>query len=147
MNSIIIRQAETQDAAPFSVLSAELGYPATEQELTDRLTLLIPKEDHLVLAAELNGKVLGWLHAFAAFRVESQPFVEIGGLVVSQSDRGHGIGRKLVHEASKWAHMKGVLKIRVRSNVVRKETHDFYIHIGFEQLKAQMVFSKASDAQ
>lgn len=146
MTSVLIRLADIRDAESLAELSGQLGYPSTESELVDRLTSILRRDDHLVLVAEREAKIVGWLHAFMALWVESPPFAEIGGLVVARAERGHGIGRQLVLAATQWAHMKGVHAIRVRSNVVRKEAHDFYSHIGFRQLKAQTVFSMDIDA-
>jgi predicted N-acetyltransferase YhbS len=147
MTSVIIRPASLQDAAPVAALSGQLGYPSTEGDLAERLSSVLEKDDHLVLVAKQGGNVVGWLHAFVAFRVESSAFAELGGLVVAESARGKGIGLQLVRAASEWARGKGLQKIRVRANVARKETHDFYLHIGFKQLKTQMVFSTATDAE
>lgn len=141
MTSLLIRLAEVRNAASLAEPSAQLGYPSTESELVDRLSSVLTRDDHLVLGAESAAKLVGWLHAFMARRVESPPFAEIGGLMVARSARGHGIGRQLVFAATQWARIKGVHEIRVRSNVVRKEAHDFYFHIGFKHLKAQTVFS------
>lgn len=147
MTSLLIRPASLQDAASIAELSEQLGYPSTEQDLQDRLASLLKRSDHLVLAAVKDGKVVGWIHAFIAWRVESSAFVEIGGLVVAQSERSGGIGRRLVRAASNWAHKNGFEKIRVRSNIVRDETHQFYVHLGFEALKSQTVFSMATNGE
>lgn len=145
MTSIYVRPAAIDDAAPFSELSGQLGYPSTEADIVIRLRTILQREDHLVLAAERDGKVVGWLHAFVALQIESPPFAEICGLVVDQAVRGHGAGRQLVRAATAWAGALGLGQIRVRSNMVRKESHQFYQHLGFAQVKAQMVFSMAAD--
>jgi GNAT superfamily N-acetyltransferase len=128
-------------------LSGQLGYPSTEQDLVDRLAWVLQRDDHLVLVAQKDGRVVGWLHAFVALRIESPAFAEIGGLVVAQSERGRGLGQQLVEAAAAWARRKGLQHIRVRSNVVRTETHAFYLHLGFAQSKAQMVFTMATGVE
>jgi predicted N-acetyltransferase YhbS len=147
MPPVLLRPADTQDAAALAALSGELGYPSTDDELVERLASVLGKDDHLVCVAEMNGKVVGWLHAFVAFRIESPAFAEIAGLVVARSIRGEGLGRQLVQTASAWARLKGLQKIRVRSNVARKESHDFYTRIRFEPLKSQLVYSLTLDAE
>jgi predicted N-acetyltransferase YhbS len=147
MPPVLLRPADSQDAAALAALSGELGYPSTEDALVERLASVLGRDDHLVCVAEKDGKVVGWLHAFVAFRIESPAFAEIAGLVVARSTRGEGLGRQLVQAASAWARLKGLRKIRVRSNVVRKESHDFYTHLGFESLKSQRVFSLGTDAE
>lgn len=137
----MIRPAHPHDAAAFAELSGQLGYPATEEDLLGRLMVLCGQADHLVLAAEKQGRVVGWLHAFVAQRIESPAFAEIGGMVVDASARGQGIGQQLVRAAVAWAHAQGLSSLRVRSNVVRTETHTFYLRLGFTSSKAQKVFS------
>ncbi|HJW71323.1 MAG TPA: GNAT family N-acetyltransferase [Geothrix sp.] len=147
MPSVILRPADTQDAAALAGLSGELGYPSTEGDLVERLASVLGKDDHLVFVAEQDGKVVGWLHAFVALRIESPAFAEIAGLVVARSARGEGLGQQLVQAASAWARLKGLQKLRVRSNVARKESHDFYTRIGFEPLKTQLVYALNLDAE
>ena len=147
MTSVLIRPAESRDAAAMAELSGQLGYPSTEQDLMSRLASVLQRDDHLVLVAERGGRVVGWLHAFVALRIESPAFAEIGGLVVAQSEKGRGLGQQLVQAAATWARKKGLQHLRVRSNVVRKETHAFYLHLGFAQSKAQMVFSMTTGVE
>lgn len=141
MTPAIIRPATTLDAAAFAELSGQLGYPATEEDLLGRLMVLCGQDDHLVLAVEKDGRVVGWLHAFVAWRIESPAFAEIGGMVVDASERGQGHGQQLVRAAVAWARSKGIPTLRVRSNVVREQTHAFYRHLGFTVQKDQRVFS------
>jgi predicted N-acetyltransferase YhbS len=144
MTNTRIRPAKPQDAAVFAALSGQLGYPTTEEDLLGRLMVLCGQDDHLVLSAEKEGRVVGWLHAFVALRIESAAFAEIGGMVVDTSHRGQGLGQQLVRTASAWARIKGIATIRVRSNVVRVETHGFYVRLGFAALKSQQVFAMAT---
>jgi predicted N-acetyltransferase YhbS len=143
MSNIQIRPADTHDSTEIAKLSGELGYPSRVEDLINRLNLILQKDDHMVLAAEVDGKVVGWVHVFVAFRVESPAFSEIGGLVVTHTERGKGIGKSLVVAAANWAHKRGVGKIRVRCNLVRGDTHAFYLHLGFQKLKTQEVFTMA----
>ncbi len=46
---------------------------------------------------------------------------EIGGLIVAQSDRGSGIGRRLMQYAQQWADEQGCRSVLVRSNIVRQD--------------------------
>ncbi|WP_243302593.1 GNAT family N-acetyltransferase [Geothrix oryzisoli] len=147
MSPVSIRPARLQDAAPLADLAGHLGYPSTERDLVDRLTTMLAREDHLVLVAEKEGEVLAWLHAFVALRVESPPFAEIGGLVVAPAARGQGVGGRLVRAALAWTDQQGLGSLRVRSNEVRRETHAFYLHLGFTAAKTQRVFSRPASAE
>ena len=146
MSPLSIRPARLQDAAPLADLSGHLGYPSTELDLVERLAPMLTREDHLVLVAERGGEIIAWLHAFVALRVESPSFVEIGGLVVAPAARGHGVGGRLVREALAWTRQRGLGSLRVRSNEVRRETHAFYLHLGFTSAKTQRVFALPASA-
>jgi GNAT superfamily N-acetyltransferase len=80
------------------------------------------------------------VHVFYTIRLESGPFCEIGGLVVSKNIQGKGIGKLLVEKARKWAAERNIGKLRVRCNVVRAGAHEFYIKSGFTENKQQKVF-------
>ncbi|AXI02482.1 GNAT family N-acetyltransferase [Aquirhabdus parva] len=141
MSNVIIRKAQLGDAEILAELSRQLGYPSTVAEVLERLEAILSQLDHHVLIAEIHGQVVGWVHIFTAYRVESSPFAEIGGLVVDQNFRGKGIGLELVIQSKQWASDQGLGQIRVRSNVMREAAHRFYQRIGFEQSKTSIVFS------
>ena len=142
MEKIIIRNAEFGDLTNLTILCKELGYPAKEDQVLQRLQKLLESTTNLVLVAVERTRVIGWIHVFASFRLESDPFVEIGGLVVSSEYRNKGIGKLLVKAAEKWAHEKGFIKIRVRSRIERTDAKRFYEREGYQVKKGQNVFEK-----
>ncbi|MFB3920620.1 MAG: GNAT family N-acetyltransferase [Terriglobia bacterium] len=85
---------------------------------------------------------VGWVHVFVCHLVESDAFTEIGGLVVDEKWRGAGIGRLLVEQAEAWARAKGCTSIRLRSNIIRQEAHQFYSKLGYRIVKTQHAFTK-----
>jgi GNAT superfamily N-acetyltransferase len=136
-----IRKAKKSDASLLAILSGELGYPTTTAEMESRLEILFSKSDNGIYVAELDSLV-GWIHVAIIQSLESNPFVEICGLVVAESQRGKGIGTRLVEMAESWVQEKGYNHIRVRTNVLRKETRRFYKQVGFQSKKTQEVFDK-----
>jgi GNAT superfamily N-acetyltransferase len=106
-----------------------------------RLSHLLSDSAHAIYVAE-SDSVLGWIHVCVLEFLESGMFAEIAGMVVTQSQRGKGIGTQLVAQAEQWARAKGTVRLRVRSNVVRHETHEFYLKCGFSNKKTQKVFEK-----
>ena len=48
----------------------------------------------------------------------------------------------LVQSVAEWARTQGVLKLIVRSNPVRTESHLFYPALGFQASKTQQVYAK-----
>ena len=131
------------DAETVAGLAGELGYPSTREEIERRFRAIDGNSDSLVLVAEgPRGEVVGWIHVFGNHLLESQGEAEVGGLVVDSRARGRGIGKRLVEAAENWAREHGYVKVGVRSNTIRIETHKFYQHLGYSILKSQYKFQK-----
>ncbi|HPQ22364.1 MAG TPA: GNAT family N-acetyltransferase [Saprospiraceae bacterium] len=142
MIEIIIRSAKKNDANSITRLSHQLGYETLEETLQNRLINIIENRDNCVYVACINENIVGWIHGFYSMRVESEFFVEIGGLVIEKRFRKIGIGKKLVEKVTEWAELKNCRKVRVRCNLLRTESHEFYQKIGFEMNKIQKIFDK-----
>ena len=140
--NIRTRRAVLEDYKPLAKLSEQLGYPSHENDIKQRLSEILKKEDHCVFVALHNELVVGWTHAIRSLRIESDDFVEIGGMIIDDTHRRRGIGKLLVNEVDKWALKNNCQKVRVRSNSIRKESHAFYQKIGFKINKEQKVYDK-----
>jgi GNAT superfamily N-acetyltransferase len=138
-----IRRARPTDAASIAELSAELGYPATTQQITARLLRLLPKTKHALFVAEVPGpRLVGWIHVSAVNLIESDLRAEVNGLIVADAHRSLGAGAKLLAAAEDWARNCGCHAVNVRSNVVRERAHKFYERQGYEHYKTQKAFRK-----
>ncbi|WP_405082346.1 GNAT family N-acetyltransferase [Paenibacillus chitinolyticus] len=140
---VIYRKAVVPDAPGMARLSAQLGYPADENGLAERLQYILTLPDHVILTAEYEGEVIGWIHAHARCSLESEPFAEIAGLIVDRKFRGQGIGRTLVKRCGEWTSSAAIGRLRVRMNVNRQDAVSFYEQMGFEPVKTQRVFDKS----
>ncbi len=140
--SATVRKAAPGDAERLAALSTALGYPMTPDEAVRRLGEIADHPDHGLLVAESNGRVEGWIQVSMPRIFETPRQAEIAGLIVDETARGAGIGRRLVAAAEDWARARGCRAIRVRSNVVRERAHAFYEREGFVGLKTQRVFEK-----
>ena len=138
----VIRNAGPNDSTAIANLSRQLGYEANEIQIKNRLEALLANNGNCVFVAVENDAVIGWIHAFYSLQVESDFFVEIGGLVIDEKHRRKGIGQLLIDKINPWAISKGCTKIRVRCNTKRKESHLFYHGIGFTETKEQKIFDK-----
>lgn len=137
---IIIAPGDVAHAEQIELLSEQLGYPSTLVDIQQRITAIATSPNDVVYVALQDQQLVGWMHAFFTLRIESAPFCEIGGLVVHQDRRNKGIGALLVQQAKLWCRQRGIHSLRVRSNVLRKEAHAFYIRQGFKEVKKQSVF-------
>jgi GNAT superfamily N-acetyltransferase len=131
------------DSARLAGLAGQLGYPSTPEQIAGRLAGILTRPDQAVFVAEADGQAAGWVHVFACPTVELDLHAEVGSLVVERDQRGQGIGKALMEKAETWAGERGIHEIRLRSNVIRKEAHQFYEGLGYERVKSQFTFRKA----
>ena len=138
-----IRAASPEDAAVIAGLATQLGYPNTPEQIATRLRDVLDQPGSEVLVAlDDDGTVIGYGHVFGAHRVDSDPFAEIGALVVDETQRSRGTGAALVAAMEAWAIEQGYRELRVRSNVVRERAHKFYDRMGFGRVKRQQIFAR-----
>lgn len=141
----MIRPALPTDALAISQLSGQLGSSVPTRGTEERLGNILVQPNHCVLVAVEKEKVLGWLHAFCLPRLTSEPFAEIAAMVVDEKKRNKGIGKKLCQAAFVWAKEKGINSIRVRCNITRNDTHQFYQSLGFVEKKEQKILDLKLD--
>lgn len=134
-----IRAATDADSEAIARLMTQLGYPQDAADAQSRLDASA-KHGYAVFVADDNGAILGCIQVGAVASLESDPFAQILALVVDENARGQRIGAQLVGAAVAWAAERGYAKLRVRTNVVRKDTHRFYEREGFRLLKEQRVY-------
>ncbi len=139
-NDIKIRQLLENDYISIAELSGQLGGKIDTDEVRKQIAEITSKADHFAFVAEMNNKVVGYIHCFVAVRLTTKPFIEIGGLVVDNSERRKGIGKLLVQEVEKICDDNQ--KARVRCNSKRQSAHDFYYSLDYSLSKEQKIFEK-----
>ena len=140
---ITIRAAQENDISTMANLCAQLGYPTSENTFAQRLHDLSGHSAYTILVAlNAQGQVIGWVHAYLRWLLVVDPHIELGGLVVDETHRGLGIGEKLMDAVEIWAQNLGIQTIFVRSNILRKDAHRFYEHLGYQLTKTSGTFQK-----
>ncbi len=140
---ITVRAARAGDAPALAALSTELGYPVDTARMESRLAVVLASADDAVFVAVTEeDDPIGFVHAMERRLLVSEPFVELGGLVVAEAARLQGAGRHLAEAAARWAMGRGVGQFRVRSRQDRVAAHAFYTRCGFQIEKAQTVFRR-----
>jgi GNAT superfamily N-acetyltransferase len=143
MQGLTVRAMRPDDAVAVADLSGQLGYASSPEQMRDRLRLIGELRSGRVLVAQSReGDVIGWVHVLGVHLLESDAHAELGGLVVAESMRGHGVGRALVEAAEDWALEQGYATMRVRSNVARDRARRFYEQLGYDHIKTQNNFRK-----
>ena len=137
---MLIRRIAEADAEAIYKLSEQLGYSISIEETQENIRQINLNPAHIAFVALIHDKIIGWIHLQQTLYLESPSFVEIVGLIIDKKQRRHGIGKQLVQHAINWAGEKHSFTVRVRSNIKRKESHDFYKAIGFVEIKEQKVY-------
>ncbi len=140
-----IRFAEMDDARAIADLCVQWGYQSTKEKMLRCLQDIRNNSDHVIYVLLNDDQVIGWIHGIYSLRIESDPFVEIGGLVVDNNFRRQGSGKLLVDKIIEWSRFRNCYMIRVRCNITRKEANAFYGKIGFKEIKQQKVYDMKSE--
>jgi (aminoalkyl)phosphonate N-acetyltransferase len=74
--------------------------------------------------------------------LQSEPYGEIGGFVVSEKYRSTGIGKQLLACAERWMRERQLRRSLVRSQVKREDAHRFYLRESYARVKTSAVFEK-----
>jgi GNAT superfamily N-acetyltransferase len=130
----VIRAAEQSDAPVLSSLAAQLGYPASEQEIRVRLAGLAEFSKAVAFVAVDDGQVTGLVtgHMIRSIHV-NDPVAFLTTLIVDERHRGKGIGTRLVLAIERWAAENGCARITVTSGLQRVATHRFYENRAYER--------------
>lgn len=140
--NLVIRKITTEDSEAVSSLSGQFGYPLPAPETANQIREILDSNDNCAYVALHKEKIIGWIHAFKTRRIETETFIEIGGLVVDKNFRGLGTGKALVHKIREWCTEQKITSLRVRSNTKRLKAHRFYVSLGFKESKEQKVFQQ-----
>lgn len=142
--AVRIEPATGDHAEPIATMWGLLGYPTSSADVARRLERLDPDRNR-VWTALAGDEVVGWVHVFLSERLDQEPFVELGGLIVAPSWRGRGLGRRLMLAAEDWGRRRGCALFRIRSHEKRGEAHRFYERMGYRRVKRQQVLDKMLD--
>jgi len=135
-----IREISEEDAESVATLSTQLGYESDIKQTSERIKRINNSNENCAFVALVDGEVVGWIHGFYTLRIESDPFIEIGGLIVDEKYRNLKIGKQLIENINLWAKKHQVKKLKVRCNIKRTESHKFYERLGFKENKRQIAF-------
>jgi GNAT superfamily N-acetyltransferase len=138
--NVKIKQISIEDVPDINHLSYQLGYTISLEDSKKQIEKILGLKEHIALVALVDNIIIGWIHAFIAIRIETKPFVEIGGLVVDENFRNKSIGKKLVDAIADWCRKENIHVLRVRCNTKRSETHLFYKKLNFSETKEQKIF-------
>lgn len=128
-----LRDMTEADVPAVCGLMRELGYELTEGEVARRLHAVARHPDHLVvvLQSDEDGTVLAFLHVFERPAIEKPTEAVVQALVVTEAQRGGGLGRAMMDWVETWARQRGLASIALATHVDRAEAHIFYHRLGY----------------
>lgn len=130
--TITVRKPTSLDAAAIADLSGQLGYPATDSEIVERLSSIVRDESAVIYVAELGGRVAGVITSHMFPVIHATPRAAwITMLVVDKASRGQHVGQELVKRVEEWVIKNGAAKISVTSALKRADAHAFYEQLGY----------------
>ena len=141
---MLIRPMTTADLDDVTRLCDQLGYPSTPAQIAHRFGLLLESTGNALFVAEdEDERVVGWIHVVGRVYLDSDPFAQMGGIVVDDRSRGRGVGASLMAAAERWAAERGYDEVRLWTNVRRDDAHAFYERLGYAHSKTSRVYRKA----
>lgn len=132
MLPLIVREATAADAAAVAELLDQLGYLMSVEEARRRLG----RDGDRVLLAESMGDAVGLLALAVQLPIaRARPLARITAMVVRDSKRRHGVGRRLMERAEELARAAGCEGIELTSGIrpERQDAHHFYESLGYER--------------
>ncbi len=138
-----IREATILDYMDLHCLNKNgLGYDYPLNKTKDKLQFVLSLPADKIFVAEINNRVVGYIHLSAYECIYFESLKNILALVVDENYRKQGIGRQLMQKAEEWAKENGSKGIRLVSGFNRTEAHQFYEHCGYTTRKVQKNFIK-----
>jgi GNAT superfamily N-acetyltransferase len=134
-NAVRVRPVNPDDASAVAGLLEQLGYPADESGVRDRIAAWADDDRGGAFAATIGDRLVGCAAIYVV------PFFERPGsrarlvaLVVDGEHRKRGIGRLLVGQAHEFARRRGAVEIEVTSRRERADADRFYTGLGFSDV-------------
>jgi ribosomal protein S18 acetylase RimI-like enzyme len=135
---MIVRDARPTDVSAVHRLIYQLADAPDEAAFGARFENVLATDDHRIIVAEVEGKVVGVLHMFERPALEKPCEAIVQALVVDSDARSSGVGEALMREAEAWAQQRKLPSVSLYSRVDRKRAHAFYERIGY-RIKATSV--------
>ena len=142
--SFKILPMQKEDSLQVRELLQQLGYAVSTEELMLRFDRIAADSRNcaLLVAKTQRGDVVGWIELNIQTHLCSGLSAQICGLVVSDKQRGRGVGSALLESAEVWAQKRSALEIWLRTNIKRKDAHRFYERAGYKNTKTSLKYVK-----
>ena len=137
-----IREAIMEDASFIAEISiSSLGYQCDRSLVERRLEEMDSNKQKVYVAVE-NNVVVGFVHVELYQLLYQKDLANVLGLAVREDVQKKGYGKKLMLCVENWAKEMNCDAVRLNSGMQRKEAHEFYKSLGYENTKVQKRFVK-----
>ena len=140
IENMIIREASDKDIPIILGLLYDLGRPKPQKDPdVDSFRKLVKKyitdfDKKILVAVFDDTKIVGMVSMMFLPRLNRETLeMYIPELIVLEKYQNQGIGKKLINSCITIAKEKKCHRIRLESGNQRKESHQFYKNLGFEQ--------------
>jgi ribosomal protein S18 acetylase RimI-like enzyme len=143
---ITVRRAEREDAAAIHALVVEL---AVARDMVDKVHSSVADLERdgfgerpafEALIAEVNGTAVGLCLYFASYSTwRGKPGIYVQDLVVADSARGLGVGRRLLAETAAIARARGGSYLRLSVDDDNPRAQAFYRRSGFRHSETETI--------
>ena len=141
--NITLRRAMISDAkAIYELCRSELGYDFSLEQVETNVRRLIGDSTNLLLVAEQNNELAGFVHANSHEPVYAPKMKSVMALVVREEFRKQGLGHTLVGAVENWAIESGASGVRLNSGDTMNDALHFYKSMGYEYIRTQYNFRK-----
>lgn len=136
--TITVREATHEDWPAVASLLAELGRPDVrgledEDWHGERFADYLARPDTVALVAEVDGEVAGFVDLEFRQRLNFRtPQAWIPDLVVSEQQRGKGVGAALMAMAEELSRDRSCWGMTLESATWRTDAHRFYVREGYD---------------
>ncbi|GAB3735097.1 hypothetical protein GCM10028862_18610 [Luteimonas pelagia] len=129
---VLLRAAMPADGDDVAGLLGALGYPCDVREAVARIATVAADPRQVLVVAVERGRVRAMLALHTMYSLaRGADIVRITALVVAEDARGHGLGRRLLREAERFARTCGAQRLEISSGTQRTGAHAFYQACGY----------------
>ena len=141
--NITLRRAMISDAnAIYELCRSELGYDFSLEQVESNVRRLIGDSTNLLLVAEQNNELAGFVHANSHEPVYAPKMKNVLALVVREEFRNQGLGHTLIGAVESWALETGASGVRLNSGETMNDALHFYKSMGYEYIRTQYNFRR-----
>ena len=143
---IVIRKAETKDAATAASLACLLWPDNNVRKMTSEFEILISSVYAAVFLAEQNEQAIGFaqcqLRRDYVEGTATSPVGYLEGIFVQKEYRRQGVAKSLLKACEAWSQERGCMEFASDCELINAESLRFHLALGFAEANRIICFTK-----